>query len=89
MSENVTLVFDVSWGFQEPQLLKHMEIAIQRKTSNTYEKKAWSIDGLTIKLFEKKLVVQGGLNHNTKGISSRSKRRPGTGTRRQERGDMD
>ena len=66
MSEHVTLVFDISWGFQEPHLLKHMDIANQKKPSSIYEKKAWSINGLTIKLYEKKLVVQGGLNANTK-----------------------
>ncbi len=66
MPEHVTLVFEISWGFQESQLLKQMEIALERKPTNAYEKKVWSIDGLTIKLYEKKLVVQGGLNYHTK-----------------------
>src|SRR5437899_9113254 len=66
MPEHVTLVFEISWGFQELRLLKHMAIAIDKKTTSSYEKKVWSINGLTIKLYEKKLVVQGGLNYNTK-----------------------
>ncbi len=66
MPEHVTLVFEISWGFKEPQLLKHMEVAVGKKPTNEYEKRVWSIDGLTIKLYEKKLVVQGGLNYHTK-----------------------
>jgi len=77
MSEHVTLVFDISWGFEEPALLKLMEIAVQKKPSSSYERKAWSINGLTIMLFEKKLVVQGGLNQNTKEFLQSLKEIPG------------
>ncbi len=66
MPEHVTIVFEISWGFQEGQLLKHMAPATEKKPTNDYEKRVWSIDGLTIKLYEKKLVVQGALNYNTK-----------------------
>lgn len=46
--------------------MKHMAPATEKKPTNDYEKRVWSIDGLTIKLYEKKLVVQGALNYNTK-----------------------
>ena len=66
MPDHVTLVFELSWEFQEDLLLKQMALATEKKPISEYEKRVWTIDGLTIKLYQKKLVVQGGLNYDTK-----------------------
>jgi rRNA-processing protein FCF1 len=68
MAEHVTLVLGISAEFDEPSLLKHMTKASQKKPTNEYEKRVWSINGLTVKQYEKKLVVQGTLNSYTKSL---------------------
>jgi rRNA-processing protein FCF1 len=68
MSESVNIVFEISTGFDESTLLAYMQKAKEEKTKGDYELRVWRIDGLTIKQYERKLVVQGGLNDFTKGF---------------------
>ncbi len=66
MPENVTLTFEFSADFDEQGFLNYMSKAQAKKPTGEYERRVWSINGLTIKQYHKKLVVQGSLNDFTK-----------------------
>ncbi len=68
MSEALTIVFEITGEFDESTLLQLMSKAKVKEPKGEYEKQIWSIDGLTVKQYEKKLVVQGSLNDYTKGL---------------------
>jgi len=64
----VTLTFGISSQFDEQTLLKYMTNTQSRRPRTEYEKHRWSINGLTIVQYEKKLVAQGILNDLTKSF---------------------
>jgi hypothetical protein len=66
MSESATMVFGISAEFEEPALLAYMNKAKEKRPTGDYEKRVWTINGLTIKQYERKLVVQGSLNDFTR-----------------------
>jgi len=66
MPQNVTLVFERSAEFDESAFLAYMSKASQKKPTGEYEKGSWSINGLSVKQYERKVTVQGSLNDFTK-----------------------
>lgn len=66
MSESATMVFGISAEFDEPGLLAYMKKAKEKGPTADYETRVWTINGLTIKQYERKLVVQGSLNDFTR-----------------------
>jgi len=66
MSEHVTLVFGISGAFDEGAFLEYMGKANEKKPTGKYEKRVWSINGLTVKQYEKTVVTQGSLNDFTR-----------------------
>jgi len=68
MPEQLTIVFDITGEFEETALLQLMTKAKEQEPKGKYEKRIWSINGLTVKQYEKSLVVQGSLNDYTKGL---------------------
>jgi len=68
MSENITIVFELSAEFNDQALSEYMSKAKEGKPTGKYEKRIWTINGLTIKQYDQKLVVQGTLNDFTRGF---------------------
>jgi len=68
MSESVNLVFITTSEFKEDCLKEYAQEwkATIKRTTNAYQRLFWSINGLSIILYENKLVVQGRLNEFTK-----------------------
>lgn len=68
MAEAANLVFTVTSEFDQDLLAKYIEShkGTGRKITNEYQKAFWSINGLSVILYEDKLVVQGRLNEFTK-----------------------
>jgi rRNA-processing protein FCF1 len=68
MAESTNLVFTVTSEFDQDLLAKYVESykGTSRKITNEYQKAFWSINGLSVILYEDKLVVQGQLNEFTK-----------------------
>lgn len=68
MAESANLVFTVTSEFDRDLLAKYIESykGTSRKITNEYQKAFWSINGLSVVLYEDKLVVQGRLNEFTK-----------------------
>lgn len=68
MPDSTNIVFDVSSGIDKDSLARHVENfnGKTRNLTNDYQKSFWSINGLSVILYEKKLVVQGQLSETTK-----------------------
>jgi rRNA-processing protein FCF1 len=70
MPGSVDLVFGLTAEFEQDFLAKHVTTykGTRRRTTNEYQKSFWSINGLSVILYEKKLIVQGQLNNFTKAF---------------------
>jgi rRNA-processing protein FCF1 len=68
MPDSINIAFDVSSSIDKDSLAKHVENfnGKKRNLTNEYQKYFWSINGLSVILYEKKLVVQGQLSEITK-----------------------
>ena len=68
MPNAINIVFIVTSGFDIDSLARQIDAfnGKSRKLTNEYQKSFWSINGLSIILYEKKLVVQGQLSELTK-----------------------
>lgn len=72
MSQQITIVWDLTSRFNSEglkQILKTFK-AKQNKATSEYEEGFWKVDGLTVKLYKKKLLVQGNLNDYNKNLFS-------------------
>ncbi len=70
MPTQVTIVWEVLQGFELPTLQSTLTPykAVELKPGNPYELKVWMGIGLTIKYYEKKLVVQGAVTDRAKPL---------------------
>lgn len=68
MPDSINIVYEVSSSIDKDSLARHVESfnGKTRKLTNEHQKSFWSINGLSIILYEKKLVVQGQLSECTK-----------------------
>jgi rRNA-processing protein FCF1 len=68
MPDSINIVFDVSSNIDKDSLAKHVENfnGKARNLTNEYQRSFWSINGLSVILYERKLVVQGELSEMTK-----------------------
>ena len=72
----VTIVWSVTSRFRNPDLLSVLRDfkSDQRKPTNEYEIGFWKVNGLSVKLYAKKLVVQGNLDDYNKKLLSEIER---------------
>lgn len=70
MSEQATITWQVSSNFAVKPLEETLVgySAEEAKPTSKYQLKVWKANGLVITLFEKKLVIQGCLNENTRRL---------------------
>ncbi len=70
MPQQITIVWKVSSRFQEQDLVTVLrEFKAEREPSKSeYELGVWKVNGLTVKYYEKKLVVQGNLDDYNKNM---------------------
>jgi rRNA-processing protein FCF1 len=70
MPEQVTVTWQVSLIFNRSNLDEILAKyrATEAKPTNQYQVKLWRVDGLTITLYEKSMVLQGNLNDMTRRL---------------------
>ena len=68
MPEQIVIVWDFASGFNIELIRAVLEKykALSRTPTNQFVLQSWKIDGLTVNVFEKKLVVQGALDEHGK-----------------------
>lgn len=64
MPQQIVVVWDITARFQEGDLQQILtEFKAERRiTKGEYEHGFWKVNGLTLKMYEKKLLIQGNLN---------------------------
>lgn len=73
---NLTLVWKIGSRFTEASLADILEEAgsTEQESKGEYEKRIWKVNGLTVKLYESSLVVQGKIGSNTLSLLEKTNR---------------